>query len=89
MGSLYLTCSNYTIRISKKLGGNEYGEASFLQSNNCYFCNLVCSVGGSGYWYALVFLPIVPNVLWLNASSAVFHGIAFAAGVVMGFFGIS
>lgn len=34
--------------------------------------------------YALVFLPIIPNILWLNSSSAVFHGIAFAIGVALG-----
>lgn len=36
--------------------------------------------------YALIFLPIVPIIPGMNVGTAVFHGIAFAAGVVMGFF---
>ena len=38
--------------------------------------------------YALVFLPVVPIIPGMNVGTAVFHGIAFAAGVVMGLFGI-
>ena len=121
LGNIYLICW-LGMRYEKVLGSSRFFIIGFIGSVIAYlvfsfvYKNAVSSVGGSGYWYALVgyilmqqlltpgfpvvgrkwmliyalvFLPIVPNVLWLNASSAVFHVIAFAAGVVMGFFGIS
>ena len=120
LGNIYLICW-LGMKYEKLLGSSRFFIIGFIGSAIAYlvfsfvYKNAVSSVGGSGYWYALVgyilmqqlltpefpvvgrkwmliyalvFLPVVPNVLWLNTSSAVFHGIAFAAGVVMGFFGI-
>ena len=33
--------------------------------------------------YALIFLPVVPIIPGMNVGTAVFHGVAFAAGVVI------
>ena len=35
--------------------------------------------------YALVFLPVIPIIPGMNMSTAVFHSLAFATGVVLGF----
>ena len=116
LGNIYLILW-LGMRYENILGSTRFFIIGFVGSAAAYMAfsfiykNATCSIGGSGYWYALVgyvliqqfltpgfpivgrkwmliyalvFLPIVPNILWLNSSSAVFHGIAFAMGMIMG-----
>ena len=120
LGNIYLFCW-LGMRYEKIVGSSWFFIVGFIGSAAAYlvfsfiYKYALSSVGGSGYWYALVgyillqqlliadfpvvgqkwmliyalvFLPIIPNLLWLDKSSAMFHGIAFAVGTVIGLFRI-
>ena len=105
------------MRYENIIGSSRFFILGFVGSAIAYFVfcfiykNATYSIGGSGYWYALVgyiliqqlrapefaiigqrwmlvyafvLLPVIPIIPGMNMSTAVFHSIALAAGVVLG-----